>query len=74
MASEVALTPLLLGLGVDELSAGAALVPRVKRAVQSLEMDVCRALAEAALRMDSPGAILAECEAVAERYYPDLIA
>ena len=30
MASEVTLTPLLLGLGVDELSAGAALVPRVK--------------------------------------------
>ncbi len=74
MASEVALTPLLLGLGVDELSAGAALVPRVKRAVQSLEMDVCRALAEAAMKMDSPGAILEECEAVAGRYYPDLIA
>ena len=74
MASEVTLTPLLLGLGVDELSAGAALVPRVKRAVQSLEMDVCRALAEAALRMDAPATILAECEAVASRYYPDLIA
>ena len=74
MASEVALTPLLLGLGVDELSAGAALVPRVKRAVQSLEMDVCRALAASALKMDSPDAILAECEAVAGRYYPDLIA
>ena len=74
MASEVSLTPLLLGLGVDELSAGAALVPRVKRAVQSLEMDVCRALAETALRISTPGEILAECEAVAGRYYPELIA
>ena len=73
MASEVAYTPLLLGLGVDELSAGAALVPRVKRAVQSLEMDVCRALAESALKLDTPGAILAECEEVARRYYPDLL-
>ena len=73
MASEVSFTPLLLGLGVDELSAGAALVPRVKRAVQSLEMDVCRALAETALKMDTPSAILAECEEVARRYYPDLL-
>lgn len=73
MASEVTLTPLLLGLGVDELSAGAALVPRVKRAVQSLEMDVCRALAERALQTDTPTAILTQCEEVARRYYPDLL-
>src|SRR5712692_2842821 len=32
MAGEILLTPLLIGLGVDELSTGAALVPRVKRA------------------------------------------
>ena len=73
MASEVALTPLLLGLGVDELSAGASLVPRVKRAVQSLEMEVCRRLADNALKMSSPAAILAECEAVAREYYPELL-
>ena len=72
MASEVTLTPLLLGLGVDELSAGAALVPRVKRAVQSLEMDVCRQLAdEDALKMSvTPAPILAECESVARKFYP----
>lgn len=73
MASEVALTPLLLGLGVDELSAGAALVPRVKRAVQSLEMSTCRRLAEEALEMDTPGAILARCEMIARQYYPELL-
>jgi phosphotransferase system enzyme I (PtsI) len=73
MASEVTLTPLLLGLGVDELSAGAALVPRVKSAVQSLEMSVCRKLAEEALHMDTPGAILAECEKIARQYYPELL-
>src|SRR5213080_4146129 len=37
MAGDIALVPLLLGLGVDELSTAAILVPRVKRAVQSLE-------------------------------------
>lgn len=73
MASEVALTPLLLGLGVDELSAGAALVPRVKRAVQRLEMSVCRELAERAVRLPLPGQILEECEAVARKYYPELM-
>ncbi len=73
MASEAALTPLLLGLGVDELSAGAALVPRIKRAVQSLEMSVCRRLAEDALKMSVPSAIMTECENVARKYYPELL-
>ena len=73
MASEVSLTPLLLGLGVDELSAGATLVPRVKRAVQSLDMEVCRQLADGALKMSSPTALLAQCEAVAREYYPELL-
>ena len=73
MASEVALTPLLLGLGVDELSAGAALVPRVKLAVQSLEMDVCRQLAARALTMAVPRDILLECETVARKFYPELL-
>jgi phosphotransferase system enzyme I (PtsI) len=73
MAGEVALTPLLLGLGVDELSTGTALVPRVKRAVQSLQSRECRALAEAVAKMDSAEQILAACEALARTKYPDLL-
>ncbi len=73
MASEVTLTPLLLGLGVDELSAGAALVPRVKRAVQSLDMEVCRALVARTLERDTPGDILNECDAIARQYYAELL-
>jgi hypothetical protein len=46
MAGEVTLTPLLLGLGVDELSTGAALVPRVKAAVQQVSSADCVRLAE----------------------------
>src|SRR6185503_3825637 len=46
MAGDIALTPLLLGLGVDELSTGAALVPRVKRAVQALDLKACQQLIE----------------------------
>lgn len=73
MASEVTLTPLLLGLGVDELSAGAALVPRVKRAVQRLDMGVCCQLADEALQMATPGEIFVQCENVARRFYPELL-
>ncbi len=73
MAGDILLTPLLLGLGIDELSAGAPQVPRVKRAVQSVDMAVCEALAARALEMDMAPAILAECEAVAREYYPDLL-
>ena len=39
MAGDIALTPLLLGLGMDELSAGAAWCRRVKRAVQTPDHD-----------------------------------
>src|SRR5207302_9394390 len=51
MAGEILVTPLLIGLGVDELSTGAALVPRVKRAVQSLDVRACRQLVEEAMTL-----------------------
>jgi phosphotransferase system enzyme I (PtsI) len=73
MAGDVTLTPLLLGIGVDELSAGAALVPRVKRAVQSLDIADCLKLVDKIKHMDSPAAVLAECEALAKAHYPDLL-
>ena len=37
MAGDVLMTPVLLGLGVDEMSMGSVAVPRVKKAVQSLD-------------------------------------
>src|SRR5438067_4322511 len=46
MAGDIAPIPLLLGLGRDELSTAAILVPRVKRAVQSLAIPECRELVE----------------------------
>jgi phosphoenolpyruvate-protein phosphotransferase (PTS system enzyme I) len=73
MAGEIALTPLLVGLGVDELSTGAALVPRVKRAVQSLDVGVCLQLVEEIMEMDSASEILAKCESVAREHYSELM-
>src|SRR6185295_8774251 len=61
MAGDIALIPLLLGLGMDELSAGATLVPRVKRAVQSLAITECRELVAETLKLDTASEILARC-------------
>jgi phosphotransferase system enzyme I (PtsI) len=73
MASDIALTPLLIGLGVDELSAASALVPRIKKAVQSLDAGACEALADQALTMDDSSAILERSRAMALEHYADLI-
>jgi phosphotransferase system enzyme I (PtsI) len=73
MGGDIALTPLLLGLGVDELSTGAALVPRVKRAVQALDIAACLQLIEDIRPLDSASAILAKCEEVARAHYPELL-
>src|SRR5437588_12156732 len=61
MAGDIALAPLLLGLGMDELSVGAMLVPRVKRAVQSLDLPVCRQLVEETFEFNTVSEILALC-------------
>jgi phosphoenolpyruvate-protein phosphotransferase (PTS system enzyme I) len=73
MASDVALTPLLLGFGVDELSVGANLVPRVKLAVQSLAVPECRRLVEEALKLQTSSEILARSLELANARYGDLL-
>jgi len=73
MAGDILLTPLLVGLGVDELSAGAGSVPRVKRAVQSLDSNACRQLVEDIQHLDCAAAILEKCDAVARAHYPELL-
>jgi phosphotransferase system enzyme I (PtsI) len=73
MAGDVALVPLLLGLGMDELSAGATLVPRVKRAVQSLTIPECHELVEETLKLNTASEILARCLELADKRYGDLL-
>src|SRR4029077_20041340 len=73
MAGDVALVPLLLGLGVDELSVGATLVPRVKLAVRSLSLPECRQLVDEVLKLETSSEILARCLALATDRYGDLL-
>src|SRR5215471_17302949 len=62
MASDPVFAPLLLGLGVDELSAAPSLVPPVKFVIRRLKVVEAKALAEFALNCESASDILARCQ------------
>ena len=72
MAAEIHLIPLLIGFGIDELSVGTNAVPRVKKAVQSLDAKACGELAAKASGMEDPQAIDQMCRDFAKTHYPDL--
>ncbi|ALJ56393.1 Phosphoenolpyruvate-protein phosphotransferase [Candidatus Xiphinematobacter sp. Idaho Grape] len=74
IASDIRLTPLLLGLGLDELSVGTSLIPRIKKAVQSLDMGTCISLAKASVQAHSSAAILEKCLSIAKFHYSELLA
>jgi phosphoenolpyruvate-protein kinase (PTS system EI component) len=59
MASEAEAVPLLIGLGVTELSASPAVIPEIKTIVRRLKAAECRAIAQRALQLDSAAAIRA---------------
>jgi len=73
MASDVVMTPALVGLGVDEMSMGSVSVPRVKKAIQSLSFAECEALALGVLQMDSGEEVRQQLEKVAQQKYPELV-
>ncbi|MGF1655943.1 MAG: phosphoenolpyruvate--protein phosphotransferase [Verrucomicrobiales bacterium] len=73
MAGDVALTPILVGLGIDELSVSSVQVPRVKRAVQALNYDDCQALVAELMQMDTAGAILTASLQMGRKYYPEIL-
>jgi phosphoenolpyruvate-protein phosphotransferase len=62
LASDLVAVPVLLGLGVTELSATAATVPEVKALVRALNLDACQALARQALDQTSPEAVRDLCK------------
>jgi phosphoenolpyruvate-protein phosphotransferase len=59
VAADPAAVPLLLGLGVRELSIVPAAVPAIKRLVRSLTLTECAALAAQSLKLDSAAEIRA---------------
>ena len=71
MASDPAMIPLLLGLGVDELSITPALVPPIKYIIRRLQLSECQELAAFALECESSAEILTRAQALVARAAPD---
>jgi phosphocarrier protein FPr/phosphocarrier protein len=57
LASEPLAAPLLVGLGVHELSAVPAVIPQLKERIGSTSLEACRALAQQALRQETAAAV-----------------
>ncbi len=73
MAADILMTPLLVGLGIDEFSVGAPRVPAVKHAVRKLSYATCKTLAEDALGDVDPARVLGRCRELALAHYPELL-
>ena len=73
MAGDIRLTPLLLGLGVEELSVGPLQVPRVGQAIRSLSYAECAAMADEALRNTRSQGILDLSMTIARKRYGELL-
>jgi phosphoenolpyruvate-protein phosphotransferase (PTS system enzyme I) len=72
MAGDPILVPLLLGLGVDELSAAPGLVPQVKYLIRRVKMPEARGLADFALSCESGSEIFSRTKAFAQEIAPSL--
>lgn len=72
MASEFTIAPLLVGMGIDELSTGPAQVPRVKRAIQSVSHAEMKVMADRLLNLHSGEEIRALLDALARERFPEL--
>ncbi len=72
MAGNPVLAPLLIGLGVDELSMSPNQVPLVKEVVRSLHYHQTEALVESVRPSDSAGDILERCAALVRETAPDV--
>jgi len=57
MAGEPAYTMVLLGLGIDELSMNALVIPRVKNIIRAVTMKECRKLADRVMSFNSASEI-----------------
>ena len=73
MASDLILTPLLLGLGFDEFSVGSPQVPAVKYALRKLNYRECKEMAKEAIKCGDEEAVLKLCREIANTTYPEII-
>lgn len=73
MAGEPLYAPLLVGMGLDELSVGASNLPRVKEVIRRLKLTEAQELAAATLHASNSRDVMAMLNALLQRIDPDLV-
>lgn len=73
MAADPVLVPLLIGLGVDELSISPPSIPMIKDVIRNLHYSDCRTLAKQALASGSQARVLALCRELLEKTAPEIL-
>ena len=71
MASDLSMVPLLIGLGVGELSVTPSMVPRVKMLIRCINMSKAKELANLAIDIDSPKEIHRRAEELSMKAVPN---
>ncbi|MDD2676147.1 MAG: phosphoenolpyruvate--protein phosphotransferase, partial [Methylacidiphilaceae bacterium] len=74
MASNLALLPFFVALGVEDLSMGSVLIPRVKTAIRRIRAADAREGVNAALLRKEAPEVLEGLNRLAEHFYPELLA
>lgn len=72
MAGDIALTPLLVGLGLDEVSTAPSRIAAVKHAIRRLNAAACSALVQSALQDADASTILHRSQTMARNHYGEL--
>jgi len=70
MASDLSMVPLLIGLGVEELSVASSMVPRVKMLIRNINISKAKELANFAINSDSPKEIQRRAEELSKEAVP----
>ncbi len=73
IAGDPIYVPLLVGMGVDELSVGAASLPRIKEVIRRLTYREAQEVAAASLHTNNGRDVLAMLNALLQRIDPDLL-
>lgn len=73
VASDILMAPIWIGLGVDELSVGAAQLLRARRAISRLDSTVCREMTERLRSCGTSAAVRSQCLEIASGAYPELL-
>lgn len=73
VASDIVMTPIWVGLGVDELSVGAAQLLRTRRAISRLDSTICREMTDSLRTCGTSASVRELCAGIASSAYPELL-